>query len=167
MAKPYQNATSICAVLTLLAVVGIISGFLSHNPLIIIIFLFPTVVYEVYRTEGRSTKASSWFLLLVFILEAYLIITNTSIDLAGFLGGDKQYLAGYAIPLGDIKVVGPTVMAVLSIILFTRTRGRYTRWLAVIIFVTSFAIVYVLDPSIFGKLLKLGVKEGLDKVQYY
>ncbi len=165
MAKPYQRATPICLVLALLAVIGIVWGLLNSNPLIIILFLFPTVLYEVYRTEGKSTKLASWGLLIVFILEAVLIVTNISFDLTSFLGTNQQYLAGYAIPLGDIKIVGPTIMALLSVVLFTNTRGRYTRWLAVIIFVTSFAIVYGLDPTLFVKLIKLSLKEGLNKLQ--
>ncbi len=167
MAKPYQYATHICLGLTLLAIIGIFCGLKTLNPLITMIFLLPTVLYEVYRTEGVSTKAASWGLLIVFILEILFILGNVSFDLASFLETEQRYIAGHAIPLGDIKVVAPTIMAALSAVLFARTRGKYTKWLAVIIFVSSFAIVYALDPAIFAKLLKLGVKEGLDKIQYY
>jgi len=167
MAKPYQHATPICLVLSLLTAIGIIFGFLNHNPLIIIFFLLPTIVYEVYRTEGKSTKLASWGLLAVFILEILLIVANISFDLASFLNTDQQYLAGHAIPLGDIKVVGPAVMAALSVVLFTRTRGRYTKWLAVIIFIGSLAIIYALDPNIFARLIKFSLKEGLDKLENY
>ena len=167
MAKPYQYATPICLVLTLLAALGIILGLSISNPLITVLFLLPTVLYEVYRTEGASTKFASWGLLVVFILEILFIIGNVSFDLASFLGTSQRYVAGHIVPLGDIKVVGPTIMAALSAVLFKRTRGRYTKWLAVIIFVSSFAIVYTLDPTIFTRLLKFGVKEGLDKIQYY
>jgi len=58
---------------------------------------------------------------------------NVSFDLAAFLGTTQESVAGYNIPLGDIKVVGPGIMAVLALILFIRTRGRYTKWLAIII----------------------------------
>jgi len=166
MAKPYRYATPICLVLTLLAGLGIILGFSASNPLIIVLFLLPTILYEVYRTEGASTKLASWGLLIVFVLEILFIVGNISFDLTSFLGTSQRYVAGYVIPLGDIKVVGPTIMAVLSAVLFKRTRGRYTRWLAVIIFVSSFAIVYALDPTIFARLLKFGVKEGLDRIRY-
>jgi len=167
MAKPYQYATPICLVLTLLAGLGIVLGLNTFNPLTIVLFLLPTVLYEVYRTEGASTKFASWGLLIVFVLEILFIVGHVNFDLASFLGTSQRYVAGHVVPLGDIKVVGPTIMAILSIVLFKRTRGRYTRWLAVIIFVSSFAIVYALDPTIFARLLKLGVKEGLDKIQYY
>lgn len=164
MAKPYQYATPICLGLTLLAGVGVLWGLNTINPLVIMLFLLPTVLYEVYRTEGVSTKAASWGLLIVFILEILFIVSNVSFDLASFLDVEQQYIAGHVIPLGDIKVVAPTIMAVLSAVLFTRTRGRYTKWLAVIIFVSSFTIVYALDSTVFARLLKLGIKEGLDKI---
>jgi len=167
MAKPYQYATPICLVLSFLAGLGIFWGLSISNPLLIILFLSPTVLYEVYRTEGASTKLASWGLLIVFVLEVLFVVGHVSFDLAGFLGAEQRYIAGHVVPLGDIKVVGPTIMAALSAVLFTRTRGRYTKWLAVIIFISSFAIVYALDPTIFARLLRFGIKEGLDKVQYY
>jgi len=164
MAKPYQHATLICLILSFLALLGIIIGVLQSNPLIIIIFLLPTIIYEVYRTEGISTKWASWGLLATFIAEIFLIVANVSFDLVQFLGTSEEMVGGYIVPLGDIKVVGPAIMAVLSLILFTRTRGRYTKWLAVIIFVASFVIVYTLDPTIFRRLLRLGIKEGLRQI---
>jgi len=166
MAKPYQHATKICSILTFLAAAGILWGLNVQNPLITMIFLLPTVIYEVYRTEGASTKSAAWGLLAVYILEIVFILGNISFDLAGFLETEQQYVGGHAVPLGDIKIVAPTAMAALSAVLFTRTRGRYTKWLAVIIFISSFAIVYALDPTVFDRLVKIGVKEGLRKIQY-
>jgi len=165
MAKAYKHATPICLVMTILAAIGIIIGLLTLKPIVTILFLLPAVIYEVYRTEGKSTKWAAWVLLAVFAIEIILVATNISLNLATFFGESEKYVGGYAVPLGDIKVVGPAVMAILSIILFVRTRGRYTRWLAVIIFLTSFAIVYAIDPAIFGKLIRIGVQEGLDKIQ--
>ena len=165
MAKPYKYATLICAILSILALVGVIIGIIKSNPLITIILLLPTVVYEVYRTEGKSTKWASWGLLIVFIAEIILIVANISFDLAEFLGMTEKRIAGYTVPLGDIKVVGPAIMAVLAAILFVRTRGRYTKWLAVVIFITSFAVVYVLDPTIFAELLRFGIEKGLKQIQ--
>lgn len=124
----------------------------------------PTVIYEVYRTEGKSTKWAAWVLLAVFIVEIILVATNISFNLATFFGVTEKWVAGHRVPLGDIKVVGPTIMAVMSIILFIRTRGRYTRWLAVIIFITCLAIVYTLDPTVFSRLVRIGVQEGLEKI---
>lgn len=84
-----------------------------------------------------------------------------------FLETEEKYVAGYVVPLGDVKTTAPVVMAILSAILFIRTRGRYTKWLAVIIFVTSFGIIYSLDPQILGKLLRLGASEALQQVPAY
>ncbi len=164
MAKPYKHAALICIVVTILAAIGIIIGLLTLRPIITIIFLLPAVIYEVYRTEGKSTKWAAWVLLAVFIVEIILVATNISFNLATFFGVTEKWVAGHRVPLGDIKVVGPTIMAVLSIILFIRTRGRYTRWLAVIIFITCFAIVYTLDPTVFSRLVRIGVQEGLEKI---
>lgn len=166
MAKPYKHATSICIVLSLLALLGIVLGVVKSNPLITIVFLLPTVIYEVYRTQGESTKWASWGLLFVFLAEIVLIVSNISFDLAEYLGVTEKYIGGYRVPLGDVKAVGPAIMAVLAIVLFVRTRGRYTKWLAVIIFITSFAILYALDPTIFARLLRIGIKEGLDRIQF-
>ncbi|TET77056.1 MAG: hypothetical protein E3J41_08020 [Candidatus Cloacimonadota bacterium] len=164
MAKPYKHAALICIVVTILAAIGIIIGLLTLRPIITIIFLLPAVIYEVYRTEGKSTKLAAWVLLIVFIVEIILVAANISFNLATFFGETEKWIAGHRVPLGDIKVVGPVIMAILSIILFVRTRGRYTKWLAVIIFVTCFAIVYTLDPTVFSRLVRIGVKEGLEKI---
>lgn len=164
MAKPTKHATLICVICSILALLGIILGMVFSRALIAILFLLPAVIYEVYRTEGKSTKLASWGLLIVFLATLILVIFNISFDLGEWLGVSEKYVAGYDIPLGDIKIFGPTLMAILSVILFIRTYGRYTKWLAVIIFITSFAIVYILNPDIFGQLLRFGVEEGLEQI---
>jgi hypothetical protein len=164
MAKPTKYATPICLVLSILAVMGIILGLVFASPFLIILFLLPTAAYEVYRTEGASTKASSIFLLVLLILEMILIVFRINFNLIEYLGDSEKYIGGYLVPLGDIKIVGPTIMAVLSVVLFVRTYGKYTKWLAVIIFITSFAIIYTIDPQAFQDLLKFGVEEGLNRV---
>jgi hypothetical protein len=157
MARPTKYATLICTIVSILALIGIILGIWLSKPLIIVIFLIPAAAYEVYRTEGPSTIWASWLLLIVLILEIVFIAANISYDLASFFGESEKVVAGYAVPLGDIKVVGPAIMAILSIILFVRTRGRYTKWLAAVIFITCFAIVYALNPEIFKDLVGLTV----------
>jgi len=165
MAKPHKHAGSICFVLTVLALLGAIVGIMRSSPLIAIILLLPTAIYEAYRTEGESTKWASRLLLLLLAAETVLIVGNISFNLADFLGSSEKLVAGYVVPLGDVKVVGPAVMAILAVILFTRTRGRYTRWLAAIIFFSAFAILYALDPEIFGTLVRFGVEEGLERIR--
>jgi len=165
MAKPFKHATPICLVLTALALVGAVVGWLLENPLPLLFLLLPTAIYEVYRTQGETTKWASWALLLVLAAEILLVVLGVEFDLGSFLGEGERYVAGYYVPLGDVKVVGPAVMAVLAVILFVRTRGVYTRWLAVIIFASVFAVVYALDPTYFGRLLQLGAEEGLREVR--
>jgi len=45
-------------------------------------------------------------------------------------------------------------MAILSIVLFIRTNGIYTKWLAVTIIVTSVVIIYLLDPAVVTQLFQ-------------
>ncbi len=161
MAKPTKNAAIICTIVSIIALIGIIIGLSKGIPLLIIFLLLPTVVYEVYRTEGESTRSSSIILLVVLIVEIILVLFNINFNLAEFLGTTEEYIGGYLVPLGEIKVVGPTLMSILSVILFVRTRGIYTRWLAVTIFITSLVIIYSVNPQIFSDLIKMALQEGL------
>src|SRR5690606_14425039 len=49
MAKPWKNAGPICAAVTVVAAVGLVLGFLTHDLLWPIILLTPAVGYEAYR----------------------------------------------------------------------------------------------------------------------
>jgi hypothetical protein len=154
-----KNAVLLCVIFSIIAVAGIVVGFMLKNPLVPVIGLLPAALYEVIRTGGTSTKVSSIILLIVLVLEVVLVVFHINIDLAKYAGTKSQYIAGYNVPLGDIKVVTPVLMAILSVILFIRTAGVYTKWLATIIFVTSFVIIYLLSPKGFPELLKWGVQE--------
>lgn len=164
MAKPTKFAPHICIALSIIAAIGIILGLVFKNPLVAMMLLLPTIAYEIYRTEGKSTKASSALLLVVFVVELVLIIFKVSFNLADYFGVSEKFIGGYTVPIGDVRLLGPTVMGILSVILFVRTYGVYTKWLAVIIFIASFAIIFILDPDIFRQLLKLGVEEGLNQI---
>lgn len=161
MAKPTKYAPHICTGASILALVGIILGLIFSLPIIIVISLFPAAIYEAYRTEGRSTKAASYILVVILFLQLIFLIFNVNFNVAEFLETEEQTIGGYLVPLGDIKVVAPTTIAILSIILFTKTWGVYTKWLAVVIFITSFAIVYTLDPEVFHHLLRFALDEGM------
>jgi len=163
MAKPTKHATIICVVLSALAIIGAGLSIWQRSPLILVFFLLPAIAYEVYRTEGKSTKLASWVLLAIFILEIVFIVFKINFDIGAYLGKTETAVAGYNVPLGDIKIVGPIIVAILSVILFIRTRGIYTRWLAVVIFLGSFLLIYLLNPSIFQSLLKFGIDQGLEK----
>jgi len=160
LAKPTKYATPICLALSALAAVGIVFGLLGY-PVPLFICLLPTVIYEVYRTQGESTKWVSWALLILVVLELVFILADLNLDLGTFFREEEKYVGGYYVPLGDVKVVGLAAQAVLAVILFTRTRGVYTKWLAVIIFLTAFAAVYALDATYFERLLRLGTDEAL------
>jgi hypothetical protein len=165
MAKPTTNATPICIALSILTLVGIILGIINKEPLWILFTLLPVIAYEVYRTEeGASTKTSSIILLLVTVLEILLILFKVSFNLAEFLETEEQYIAGYYVPLGDIKVFGPAVTAVLSGVLIFRTRGKYTKWLSIIICIGSLAAIQLLSPTFFQTAIKLVAKGLMDQL---
>lgn len=161
MARPTTYATPICLVLTLLVIVGIIWGYLAHNALIAVLFMLPAVGYEAYRTEGASTTWASWVLLLLIIAELICIIFRINFDLGSYFGVSETYAAGVYLPLGDIKIIFPMVMLVLSLILFFRTNGKYTKWLAVLIILGSIVTVYLLDPSFLKQFFGLILGRGL------
>ena len=166
MAKPTTYATPICITLSIITAIGILIGLFTRNPLIIAALLLPAVIYEVYRTEGESTIWSSWLILGAIIAEFVLVIFKINFDLASFLGTSSQYIAGYYVPLGDIKVIFPTVMGILSVILFLRTAGIYTKWLSVLIFLGALSIVYTIDPGLFQQLIRLVVQQGMNHIGY-
>jgi len=168
MAKPTKNAGLYCVILTIFTVILSIVAFHFHNPLWIIIGLLPTVIYEIYRTkEGATTEYSSILLLIILILEAILLIFKVNFDLATFLGEESKYIGGYYLPLGDIKIFGPILTAILSVVLFFRTAGIYTKWLSVIICIGSLTMVYIIDQSFFQSILKIIVNGLLDRINLY
>ena len=148
----------ICTLLTIWMIIGIILGFVTKNVLIMVLFLLPVVGYEVYRTKGASTIFASWALLIVLILEIIFIVFHISYDLGQYLNLDSTYLGGQYVPLGDIKILGPTLLAVFSLILIFRTAGPYTKWLAAIIIVSAFVMVQIMSPGMFKELLRNGVE---------
>jgi len=163
MPKPTQYATLICTILMIVAIIGAVIGYTSHSPIVILVALLPAVVYEIYRTEGESTRASSWLMLAVLIAEAIFILFNINFDLGQYLGQSQTYIGGTYVPLGDIRVLAPTILAILSAILFARTAGIYTKWLSVIIFITSFVLIYVIAPTALSSLMKAAI----ERVFYY
>ena len=154
MAKPTTYATPICLLLSVLALVGIVVSFLDKNALWVIILLLPAVGYEVYRTEGVSTKWASWLLLALIIAEVICLVLNIKFDLATYLDQEYTYVGSTYLPLGELTTVFPMAMAALAIVLFVRTNGIYTKWLSVIIFVSMIATVYIISPNGFQELIR-------------
>jgi len=161
MPKPTKYATIICLVLSAIALIGMILGFVYHHALIVVSALLPIVVYEIYRTEGKSTKLFSWAMLFVLVAELVLLIWNVNYNLANFLGQDSIYVGHMYVQLGDIKTIGPVLLAAISVILLIRTYGIYTKWLSIVIIVGSFATVYILNPILFSELTKSAIRQML------
>ncbi|MFO7944269.1 MAG: hypothetical protein R6U51_08230 [Anaerolineales bacterium] len=160
--KPTKYAPLICTLAMVSAAIGIVVGLIKGNPLWIIICLFPAVLYEIYRTQGVSTKWASWGMLLILVAEIFLITQDVNFNLAEFLGRDSAYVGGQYVQLGDIKSLGSSMLAVIAMILAVRTAGIYTKWLAGIILVSSLALIFSLDPVLFGDLLKSVVETIFD-----
>jgi hypothetical protein len=165
MAKSYKNANKICLILTIVAGLGILIALVQSSALLAIISLLPATVYEVYRTEGESTKLASWGMLGTMVGELVFILFNIDINVADFLQQSQGTVGGYTIPFGNLQVLAPTLLAVLSVVLITKTWGKFTKWLAIVNLVGAFAIIYILDPNIFSELLRLAVQEGMQEIQ--
>jgi len=148
----------VCTIMTIWMVVGVAWGFVAKSPLVVAIFLLPVVAYEIYRTRGQSTTMSSWFLAIVLVLEIIFIVFGISWDLGKYLNLEYSYVGGQYVPLGDIKILAPVLLAVFSTILFIRTYGPYTKWLSVIIFASAFIIIYVMSPEMFRELIRSSVQ---------
>lgn len=149
----------VCTILTILMIVGIIWGFAAKSPLVITVFLLPVVVYEIYRTRGVSTTMSSWILGIVLVLEIIFIVFGVSWDLGSYLNLEYSYIGGQYVPLGDIKILAPILLAIFSTVLFLRTAGPYTKWLSVIIFASAFVTIYIMSPGMFRELLRSSIQQ--------
>lgn len=147
-----------CLILTVLAVIAVLLGLVFKSALLICILILPLVIYEIYRTSGWYTTASSWILLIALVAEIIFIIFGINYDVGQYLNMENAYVAGQYIPLGDIKVLCPVLLAVFSIILLIRTYGPYTKWLSVVIFISAFCIIYILNPHFFSDFLRNSVQ---------
>ena len=95
---------------------------------------------------------------IVLILEIFFIVFGISWDLGKYLNLEYSYVGGQYVPLGDIKILAPVLLAVFSTVLFLRTAGPYTKWLSVIIFASAFIIIYVMSPDMFRELLRSSIQ---------
>lgn len=160
MARPTKYATQICLALTVVTAIGLGLSLLTRNPLWAVVLLIPTTIYEVYRTEGESTIWASWAMLVLLVATFVFVVFGIDFDLAAFLGEGERYVAGHSVALGDVKVVAPSLMGVAAVILLTRTRGKYTRWLGAVIFVGALGIVYTIKPDAIADLVRIAA-DGL------
>lgn len=153
MARPTKYATPICVGLSIVALAGIVIGLVADSAMVPIVLLVPTVAYEAYRTEGRTTRWASWTMLVLLVALIATQLFDVEFDLREIVGADVVRAGDREIPLGDLTVVLPAAMGALAIVLWTRTRGVYTRWLAAIVVVTSAVIVRLAAPEALGDLL--------------
>lgn len=147
MPKSYTYAVWICAAASVIAAAGIVAGIMRTNALIPILCLLPAAVYEAWRTEGTFTRLASWGMLVILIAQAALLVSKLNINLSSYAAK-----AGIALPdtlkaLCSLNVIFPAVVIACSVYLFRRTAGVYTKWLSVIILLTSAAILYILVPD--------------------
>lgn len=96
-------------------------------------------------------------MLILLLGSIALVVFNINYDLRNLLGQQQRTEAGQTIPLGDVKMVMPALMGVFALILLIRTRGRFTKWLALVIFVAAVVIVYLIDPEAMRELLRQGL----------
>lgn len=160
--EDWLSPNTLCILATIFAVVFLIWGFRSKNPYLLIVGVLPAVFYEVIRTWGVYTKFASIGIFFLLILETLALKGIIKFDLAKFLDMEKFYFKGYPLPLGDIKFVAPLLIAVLSIILFFYTRGKYTKWLSVIILVMSISLVLLIDKGAFVSAVREFIKYFLN-----
>jgi len=143
----WNTPTIICALCSIFALLFIVLSFYLNNPYLILIGCFPAAVYEAIRTAGPYTKAASVGMVLLIILEALAIRGIIKFNLATFLGQETAYIKGYWLPLGEIVTVFPLITIVLAILLFQRTIGRYTKWLSIIILVSSTVLLWQINKD--------------------
>ncbi len=164
--KKKQAPFIICVILSVISAAGIISGFVLGNAAYMIAGLLPVAVYELMRTEGLINKFASISIIVLLILEAAAVIWNIKFNLADFLRSDSEYVQGYSIPLGDIKMVFPAILIVLSVVLVINTAGPYTKWLSVLIIISSLCIIYVISPKEFPGILRWAVRQVISVLSY-
>ncbi len=137
----------ICTILTIFALLTVVLGFVFKNPYFVIAGILPVAIYEAWRTEGFFTKAASVGIVILVILEILAILNVFTINLAQTLQEEEAYLYGYYIQLGDIKFVFPAAAVVLSIVLIYYTYGKYTKWLSVLLLISSVALLYLINTT--------------------
>ncbi|MHB9033629.1 MAG: hypothetical protein ACYC6L_11345 [Anaerolineae bacterium] len=156
-ARPWKYAALISIICTIIAAAGILVGYLRGQLLWGLVLMLPLVGYEAYRTAGDTTRWASWAMLILLIASIILVWFNINLDLGKILGTTTTMVAGQTVPLGDVKMVMPALMGVCALILLIRTRGRYTKFMALVIFIASVVLVYQINPSAVSSLIRQGL----------
>lgn len=144
----------ICGILTLVTITTILLGFYLKNPFIIICGIFPAAIYEMVRTEGYYTRSGSIIITILVILEILAIKGILKFNIANWMGREQVYFSGYWLPLGDITFIFPAVAVIISIVLFFRTYGIYTKWLAILLLASSACLLYLVNKETLFELIR-------------
>ena len=152
--KEGKTATLICTIITILALLTLILGFLWKNPYLIIAGIFPAAIYEAWRTEGFFTKIASVGIVILVILEILAILGIFQINLAQIFQQEGAYLQGYYLPLGDVRFVFPAIVVILALVLLFRTYGKYTKWLSVVILINSVGLLYLVNKQVLVEIIR-------------
>ncbi len=155
--KPKESPKTpkiISGVLTIVTLATILLGFYLKNPFIIILGIFPVAIYEAWRTEGYYTKSGSIIILILVILEILAIKGLIKFNLADFMGRDQAFFGGYWLPLGNITFIFPVIAVIVSLLLLFRTYGFYTKWLSVLLLVSSVCLLYMVNKETLFELIR-------------
>lgn len=157
MAKRFTYATPSCTLCTVIAVLGMITGFFMSSPLIVLTALLPTAVCSSFCTEGKFTRSLAIAVLVLLVFEIAFITANLQLDFAAGIGLTEKYRLGVEIPLADIKIVAPVIMIVMSLVLVIKTSQPHTRWLGAVLVITCVVTIHLLGPTIFSRILRLRI----------
>lgn len=144
----------ICVILTIVTLGTILLGLYFKNPYYIILGIFPAAIYEAIRTEGYYTKIASAGIAILVTLEILALRNVIHYNLATFFGQEQIYFSGYFLPLGDLIFVFPLIAIFLSLILAWRTYGQYTKWLAILLLLSSISLLYLINKESLFDLLR-------------
>ena len=150
----FKLARTICWILSIFTIATIIIGLFTKNPFTIIIGIVPAAVYEVIRTEGYYTKIASAAIAILVVLEIFALKNVIHYNLATFFSSEQIYFSGYFLPLGDLIFVFPLIAVILSLILAWRTYGKYTKWLAILLLLSSISLLYLVNKESLFDLLR-------------
>lgn len=156
--KPRENPKVpkiVCSILTLVTIAAIFLGFYLKNPFIVILGIFPAAIYEAWRTEGYYTKAGSIIIMVLVILEIFAMKGTITFNLADFMGRNEAFFGGYWLPLGNITFIFPVIAVLISLLLIFRTYGVYTKWLAILLLLSSFSLLYLVNKETLFELLRM------------
>jgi len=146
----------ICTILTVWALLALIGGFLLKNPYVIIAGIIPAALYEAWRTEGIYTKAISTILAILAVIEIFVIMGILKLGaISGSTeAGERIYVSGYFLPLVDVKFLIPAGMIACGVALIYWTYGVYTKWLSIVLVVSSIGLLYLMNKEVLIEMIR-------------